>query len=122
MGGLDGGVGDSLDHGDDVVAGFASALIEGIRNDVVVNSDLASELFPQIEPRDCASAIGGVTDDLDQGRIDTSWSDAGGVSVTSGNPVSLHSRHGMIVERHTRHVEAFAHSVFRAFAGIGADL
>ena len=58
-------MGDSLDHGDDVVAGFASALIEGIRNDVVVNSDLASELFPQIEPRDYASAIGSVMDDLD---------------------------------------------------------
>ncbi len=104
-----------------IPAAFASALIEGIRNDVVVNNDLASELFPQIQPRDYASAIGGVMDDLDQGRIDTSWSDAGGISVTSGNPVSLHSRHGMIVERRTRHVEASTHSVFRAFAGIGAD-
>ena len=104
-----------------IPAGFARALIEGIRNHVVVTSDLARELFPQIKPRDYASAITGVMKDLEEGRIDTSWSDAGGRSINSGNPVSLHSRHGMIVERRTRSVNAPARRVFRAFSGIGAD-
>ena len=36
------------------------ALVEGLRNDVVVTDDLARSLFPQIEPRDYASALGSV--------------------------------------------------------------
>ena len=36
------------------------ALVEGLRNDVVVTDDLARSLFPHIEPRDYASALGGV--------------------------------------------------------------
>ena len=34
------------------------ALVEGLRNDVVVTDDLARSLFPGIEPRDYASALG----------------------------------------------------------------
>lgn len=36
------------------------ALVEGLRNDVVVTDDSARSLFPQIEPRDYASALGSV--------------------------------------------------------------
>ena len=36
------------------------ALVEGLRNDVVVTDDLARSLFPHIEPRDYASALGSV--------------------------------------------------------------
>ncbi|MDE2836674.1 MAG: NAD(P)H-binding protein [Chloroflexota bacterium] len=40
------------------------ALVEGLRNDVVVTDDLAHRLFPHIEPQDYASAIGGVLEEL----------------------------------------------------------
>ena len=59
-----------------VHAGISSALIEGLHNDVVVTNDLARSLFPHVEPMDYGAAIARVIDDLEAGRIDTSWSDA----------------------------------------------
>ena len=102
-----------------IPAPISKALAEGLRNEVVVTNALAKRLFPHIEPQDFASAIGRVTQDLDEGRIDTSWSDAAGVSDRSEGPVRLESRHGMIVERRRRTVAAPASDVFRVFTGIG---
>ena len=102
-----------------IPAPISRALAEGLRNEVVVTNDLARTLFPHIEPQDFASAIGRVTQDLDEGRIDTSWSDASGTSRRDARPVRLESRHGMIVERRRRTVAAPASNVYRVFTGIG---
>ena len=96
------------------------ALVEGLRNDVIVTDDLARTLFPHIEPQDYASAIGIVTNDLDEGRIDTSWSDAAGTTPEREQPVRLESRQGMIIERRHRRVAASAQAVYRVCTGIGA--
>ena len=64
-----------------VPASVAAPLVEGLRNDVVVTNRLSDTLFPNIRPRGFASAIHSVTRDLDEGRMDTSWSDATGVAV-----------------------------------------
>ena len=103
-----------------IPAGISGALIEGLRNDVVVTDDAAGALFPHIEPRDYDSAIETVIEDLNVGRIDTSWSDAAGVSSRPERPVRLESRHGMIIERRRRTVAAPAPDVYRVFTGIGA--
>ena len=100
-------------------AGISSALIEGLHNDVVVTNDLARRLFPDVAPMDYAGAIGRVIDDLDAGRIDTSWSDALGAPAWREQPVGLESRHGMIIERRRVGVAAPARAVFRVFTGIG---
>ena len=97
------------------------ALVEGLRNDVVVTNDLARSLFPHILPRDYASAIGGVLEDLDEGRIDTSWSDTAGATSDRTRPVRLESRHGMIIERRRQDVSAPARAVYRTFTGIGGE-
>ena len=102
-----------------IPAPISRALAEGLRNEVVVTNDLARRIFPHIEPQDFASAIGRVTRDLDEGRIDTSWSDASGTSRRDARPVRLESRHGMIVERRRRTVAAPASNVYRVFTGIG---
>ena len=104
-----------------IPAGITVALVEGLRNDVVVTNDLARSLFPHIRPRDYASAIGGVLEDLDEGRIDTSWSDTAGATSDQTGPVRLESRHGMIIERRRQEVEASADDVYRTFSGIGAE-
>ncbi len=100
-------------------AGISSALIEGLHNDVVVTNDLARRLFPRVEPMDYAGAIARVIDDLDAGRIDTSWSDALGAPAWREQPVGLESRHGMIIERRRMRVSAPARDVYRVFTGIG---
>ena len=103
-----------------IPARIAAPLVEGLRNDVVVTNDLARELFPHIQPQDYASAIGKVIEDLDEGRIDTSWSDAVGKSVDSPEPVTLESRQGMIIERRRREVDGSARDVYEVVTGIGA--
>ena len=104
-----------------IPAPISRALAEGLRNEVVVTNDLARRFFPQIEPQDVASAIGRVTQDLDEGRIDTAWSDASGSSGRDERPVRLESRHGMIVERRRRNVAAPVGDVYRVFTGIGGS-
>ena len=103
-----------------IPAGITEALVEGLRNDVVVTDVLARKLFPHIAPRDYASAIRSVIGDLDEGRIDTSWSDASGAAAAPEKPVRLESSHGMIIERRRRSVAAPARDVYRVFTGIGA--
>ncbi len=104
-----------------IATGFAAPLVEGLRNDVVVTNSRARELFPRIEPRDYASAIADVVRDLDQGRIHTSWSDAGGASAVRGQPVRLETHQGMIVERRNRTVKAPARDVYCVLTGLGAS-
>ncbi len=103
-----------------IPAGITEALVEGLRNDVVVTDGLARKLFPHIAPRDYVSAMRGVIDDLDKGRIDTAWSDTSGAAAAPEKPVRLESRHGMIIERRRRKVAAPARAVYRVFTGIGA--
>ena len=103
-----------------IPAGISQALVEGLRNDVVVNGDDAQKLFPRIKPQDYASAISSVIKDLDEGRIDTSWSDAGGASQSAGEPTRLESREGTIIERRRIAISAPPGNVYRVFTGIGA--
>ena len=91
-----------------IPASITVALVEGLRNDVVVTDDRARSLFPNVQPKDYASAIGDVLEDLDDGRIDTSWSDTAGATSDLTGPVRLESRHGMIIERRRRRVAASA--------------
>ncbi|MYB48499.1 MAG: SDR family oxidoreductase [Dehalococcoidia bacterium] len=104
-----------------IPAGIAVALVDGLRNNVVVTSDLARALFPHIAPKDYASAIDSVLKDLDEGRIDTAWSDAAGTPATSQEQVRLESRNGLILERRSRNVAAQPRQVFRVFTGIGGN-
>ena len=103
-----------------IPAGIAKALAEGLRNDVVVTSDKSETLFPDIVPVDYAMAIEGVLNDLSNGRIDTSWSDAAGPSPNHIDPVSLEASEGMIVERRRMAVSAPVAKVYQVCAGIGA--
>ena len=102
-----------------IPSGIAAPLIDGLRNDTVVTTNLARTLFPAIEPVDHAEAISRVVKDLDEGRIDTSWSDAVTRSRNEEQALSLESGQGIIIERRLRAVAASPEVVYRAFAGIG---
>ena len=103
-----------------IPAPITVALVEGLRNDIVVSDNLARSLFPDIQPLDYASAIRRVTDELESGRIDTSWSDAHGGNGYAGEPITLKSRHGLIIERRRLRVSATPGKLYRQFTGIGA--
>ena len=103
-----------------IPARIAVPLVDGLRNDVVVTDDLARRLFPQIRPQDHTSAIDRVIEDLDGGRVDTSWSDAAGASADTQEPVSMESSQGVIIERRFREVDRPARDVYAVVSGIGA--
>ena len=60
-------------------------------------------------------------EDLEQGRVETAWSDAHGGSDTPDSLSRVESHEGMIFERRTRQVAAPAREVYRVFTGIGGD-
>ncbi len=103
-----------------IPAGIAAPLVEGLRNEVTVTSDLALSLFPDLRPTDYASAIGAVMTDLEGGRIDTSWTDAARTAGAPADPVQVAAREGMIIERRRRAVSAAPQTVYRVLTGIGA--
>ena len=104
-----------------IPARVTAALIDGLRNDTVVTGNLARTLFPHIQPMDYASAIAAVIRDLEDGRIETAWSDASGPDAGPGKPVHLESTEGMVIERRRRRVAAPAGDVYQTFTGIGAQ-
>ncbi len=104
-----------------IPSGVSGPLIEGLRNEVVVTNSLARELFPEIEPRTYAEAIAEVIDDLEQGRIETAWSDAHGASAAPDSFSRVETHEGMVFERRTRTVAAPAGEVYRVFTGIGGE-
>src|SRR5512137_1195009 len=102
-----------------VPAAIARPLIQGLRNDVVVRSDTAQQLFPQIQPLDYDTAVRLALANLDSGRVETAWSDAVASSQGDTVPVSLSTQEGIIRERRQLRVGASAETVYSAFTRLG---
>ncbi|MFP4435865.1 MAG: SDR family oxidoreductase [Chloroflexaceae bacterium] len=104
-----------------IPANIARPLIDGLHNEVVVRSDDARHIFPQIEPLDYATAVQLALERLDSAQIETTWSDALVSSQGDLPPVLLTSREGMIVERRQQTVAASADTLYAIFAGLGGE-
>lgn len=100
---------------------IARPLVEGLRTDVVVESDLARRLFPDIETVTYAQALDRAVASLERGDIDSSWSDALASSVRDRTPVVLSTQEGMVIERRELDLVAPADAVFRSFTGLGGE-
>lgn len=104
-----------------VSASIARPLIEGLRNELVVRSDLAQELFPDIQPISYEEAVRLALKRMEEGQIETIWSDAMSSSRGDKGAVLLVHEQGMLIERRHRMVNAKPESVFQVFSGIGGD-
>ena len=102
-----------------IPAKITRALVEGLRNEVIVTDDLSHTLFPHVKPRDYSSSIDSVISDLDEGRIDTSWSDASDPTDDEESHVRLESRQGVVIESRRRPVNASPAKVYKVVTGIG---
>ena len=102
-----------------IPAKITHALVEGLRNEVIVTNNLSQTIFPHVKPRNYSAAILGVIRDLDTGRIDTSWSDATDVSDDSESHVRIESREGAIIESRRVLANAAPAEVYKVVAGIG---
>ncbi|MFN2116082.1 MAG: SDR family oxidoreductase [Candidatus Promineifilaceae bacterium] len=104
-----------------VSAGVVTPLIEGLRNELIVRDDSASILFPEIKPIDFETAVRLALARIEEGDIETLWSDALASSKGDISPVSLTQEQGMLIEHRQRHVDAPPELVFKAFSGLGGE-
>lgn len=105
-----------------VPAAIAQPLIQGLKNDVVVRDDSATRLFPEIQPLDYDTAVRLALGKLEQGPVETVWSDAVSSSQGDVTPVQLTTLEGMILEMRQRAVSAPADAVFRTFTQLGGAI
>ena len=104
-----------------VPAGVARPLIEGLRNELVVNDQSAKTIFPDIEPMDFDTAVTLALARVENGDIETLWSDAIASSQGDVKPVYLTQEQGMLIERREKTVAVSETAVFRAFNGLGGE-
>ena len=104
-----------------VSANVARPLIEGLRNELVADSQKAAELFPEIRPMDFETAVRRALMRIDGGDIETLWSDALMSSKGDVRPVHLAAEQGMLIERRQMTVPVPPAYVFRSFCGIGGE-
>jgi len=104
-----------------IPASIARPLIEGLRNEVVVRNDRAKKIFPDIHPLGYQNAVHLALNSLEQGQVETIWSDALISSRGDIPPVYLTHEQGLIIERREIEVNAPAEAVYRLFSSLGGE-
>ena len=104
-----------------VPAKISSPLIKGLGNELVVRDQTAQEYFPEIEPIDFETAVSLALERINEGDIETLWSDALSSSQGDVPPVYFAQEQGMLIERRQQTVPASATAVFQIFSGLGGE-
>lgn len=104
-----------------IPASLSGPLIEGLRNEVVVKTQLSQKLFPSIKPLNYISSVTLTLNDLEEGNVDTSWSDALWNSTPLTSSLELDAQSGIILERRRIRISALPDEVYKIFTGIGAQ-
>lgn len=102
-------------------ARLARPLIEGLRNEVIVRTNKARQMFPNIEPMPYRQAVSLSLSKLDAGQIETSWADALVSSYGERSVVVLRNEEGMIEEHREHIVNAPASIVYDVFTSLGGE-
>lgn len=104
-----------------ISAKVARPLVEGLENEIVVTNNKADNLFPDIKPMGIEAAIDHALQKVEEGDIETLWSDAISSSKGDQEPVYFTQEQGMLIERRERRVDASKTAVFHAFTTIGGS-
>lgn len=101
---------------------IAKFLVDGLRNEVIVTSDLAKQLFAW-EPMGFDDAVKAALERLAEDSIETSWSGSSAVFCLPAHmdklEATLTKQEGMIIERHQRVVAAPKEEVWQVVSAIG---
>jgi uncharacterized protein YbjT (DUF2867 family) len=95
------------------------ALIEGMRNEVVVHDDSALRLFPDIHPRDYRTSLDRALARIATDEVETTWSDAQISALGDSVPVTFTTREGLLLEERQRLIAASPETIYRIFTGLG---
>ena len=96
-------------------------LIQGLRVKSLVTSDLAQQLFPEIQPLDFRTAVKLALDTIRRGVIETHWSDSLVSSAGDAAPYHFSVEEGMMIERRQVLLDLPPETVFDAYTGIGGE-
>ena len=102
-----------------ISAPLARALIEGMRNEVIVRDTSARQLFPSIHPRDYATSLERALARITADQVETTWSDAQMSATGDSVPVTLSTREGLLLEQRQQFTDLPAPAVFRVIASLG---
>jgi len=98
---------------------LALALIEGMRNEVVVHDDSALRLFPNIRPHDYHSSLERALEHIAADEVETTWSDAQVSATGDSVPVTFTMREGLLLEERQRLTSASQETIYRIITGLG---
>lgn len=98
---------------------LARALIEGMRNEVVVHDDSAPKLFPNIHPRDYRTSLDRALARIAADEVETTWSDAQVSALGDVVPVTFTTREGLLLEERQQWAAASPETIYRVFASLG---
>lgn len=104
-----------------VPASLARPLIEGLKNDVIVQDNKAEKLFPEISPLSYKRAVELAMARIDTDDVETTWNDALISSKGDEEPVILKTKEGLNIERRIRTVNASSQQVFETFSSLGGE-
>ena len=104
-----------------VPSSLARPLIEGLKNDVIVQSDKAKKLFPDIDPFSYQKAVELAIARIDTEEVETTWNDALISSKGDESPVVLETKQGLNIERRIRTVGADQQRVYESFTSLGGE-
>ncbi len=105
-----------------VPASITRPLVEGLRNEVIVQDYSAQQIFPEIAPLDYTTAVERALASLETGRVETRWTDALVSSMGNIAPVVLTTLEGMIIERRQVEVRASNNKVYGTFTRLGGEV
>lgn len=102
---------------------LAIPLIEGLKNDVVVEDDSAKKYFPQIKPLSYEKAVRLALDRMndEQRSVETTWNDALISSKGDRKPIEFKTEEGLLVERRVRELAVAPEKVFRIYCQLGGS-
>ncbi|MDR9418544.1 SDR family oxidoreductase [Gracilimonas sp.] len=104
-----------------VPASLARPLIEGLKNDVLVQNDKARNLFPEVNPISYKKAVELALARIDTDEVETTWNDALISSKGDERPVILETKEGLNIERRIRKVEVDQEKIFDVFTSLGGE-
>ncbi len=104
-----------------VAASVTRPLIEGLKNEILVQDDSAKRIFPSIQPITYREGVKLALENLKLGEVETRWCDALYSSKGNQRPVSLVSEEGMILEQRQVRIQASEQQVYEVYTRLGGD-
>jgi hypothetical protein len=100
---------------------ISRSIISSLRNENLVRTNVANQLFPNIQPISYCQAVQEALSQLEAGHVDAIWNDV--LSISQGNfpPVMMGIHEGMMIENRRVIVAAPAALIFQTFATLWGE-